>query len=113
MNKTIHDSTGFTPYRLMFPKEAVLPLDAVLKLDTSSPQRGAQYYPDYVIQQKKQLEETEHILRVAQTTQKAYYDTISAVSCRRPSLVSKLNQVKEDKIPQTLVWSLEGCESPV
>jgi len=76
MNKTVHDSTGFTPYRLMFPREAVLPLDAVLKLDTSSSQRGAQSYPDYVIQQKKQLEVTEHILREAQKTRKAYYDII-------------------------------------
>lgn len=76
MNKSVHDSTGFTPYRLMFPREAVFPLDAVLKLDTSSSQRGAQSYPDYVIQQKKQLEVTEHILREAQKTQKAYYDTI-------------------------------------
>ena len=37
----------------------------------------------------------------------------SAVSCRRPSLVSKPNQVKEEEIPQTLVWSLEDCDSPV
>ena len=78
-NTSVHESTGFTPYRLMFGREAILPLDAVLKLDTSPPQRGAQSYPDYVIQQKKQLEETEHIVREnlkrAQKTQKAYYDT--------------------------------------
>ena len=78
-NTSVHESTGFTPYRLMFGREAILPLDAVVKLDTSPPQRGAQSYPDYVIQQKKQLEETEHIVREnlkrAQKTQKAYYDT--------------------------------------
>ena len=59
--------------------QKILPLDAVLKLETSPPQRGAHSYPDYVIQQKKQLEETEHIVREnlkrAQKTQKAYYDT--------------------------------------
>ena len=78
-NTSVHESTGFTPYRLMFGREAILPLDAVLKLETSPPQRGAQSYPDYVIQQKKQLEETEHIVREnlkrAQKTQKAYYDS--------------------------------------
>ena len=78
-NTSVHESTGFTPYRLMFGREAILPLDAVLKLETSPPQRGGQSYPDYVVQQKKQLEETEHIVREnlkrAQKTQKAYYDT--------------------------------------
>ena len=63
----------------MFGREAILPLDAVLKLETSPPQRGMQSYPDYVVQQKKQLEETEHLVREnlkrAQRTQKAYYDT--------------------------------------
>ena len=63
----------------MFDWEAILPLDAVLKLETSPPQRGGQSYPDYVVQQKKQLEETEHLvrenLRQAQKTQKAYYNT--------------------------------------
>ena len=78
-NTSVHESTGFTPYRLMFGREAILPLDAVLKLETSPPQRGGQSYLDYVVQQKKQLEETEHIVREnlkrAQKTQKAYYDT--------------------------------------
>ena len=78
-NTSVHESTGFTPYRLMFGREAILPLDAVLKLETSPPQRGGQSYPDYVVQQKKQLEETEHLVREnlkrAQKTQKAYYDT--------------------------------------
>ena len=78
-NTSVHESTGFTPYRLMFGREAILPLDAVLKLETSPPQRGVQSYPDYVVQQKKQLEETEHLVREnlkrAQRTQKAYYDT--------------------------------------
>ena len=62
-NTSVHESTGFTPYRLMFGREAILPLDAVLKLDTSPSQKGAKSYPDYVMQQKKQLGETEHIVR--------------------------------------------------
>ena len=43
------------------------------------PLRVGQSYPDYVVQQNKQLEETEHIVREnlkrAQKTQKAYYET--------------------------------------
>ena len=78
-NTSVHESTGFTPYRLMFGREAILPLDAVLKLETSPPQGEGQSYPDYVVQQKKQLEETERLarenLKRAQKTQKAYYDT--------------------------------------
>ena len=78
-NTSVHESTGSTPYRLMFGREPILPLDAVLKLETSPPQRGMQSYPDYVVQQKKQLEVTEHLVREnlkrAQRTQKAYYDT--------------------------------------
>ena len=44
-NTSVHESTELTPYRLM-------PLDAVLKLETSPPQRGAQSYPDYVISRR-------------------------------------------------------------
>ena len=118
-NTSVHESTRFTPYRHMFGREAILPLDAVLKLETSPPQRGGQSYPDYVVQQKKQLEETEHIVREPQAGTENSESLLrhqvpwSAVSCRRPSLVSKPSQVKEGEIPSTLVWSLENCESPV
>ena len=78
-NTSVHESTRFISYHLMFDWEAILPLDAVLTLERSLPQRGGQSYPDYVVQQKKQLEETEHLvrenLRQAQKTQKAYYNT--------------------------------------
>lgn len=63
----------------MFGREAILPLDAVLKLETLPPQGGGQSYSDYVVQQKKQLEETERLVREnlkrAQKTQKTYYNT--------------------------------------
>ena len=39
-NTLMHESTGFTPYRLMFGWEAIWPLYAVLKLEMSLPQRG-------------------------------------------------------------------------
>ena len=73
-NTSVHESTGFTPYRLMFGREAQTSVILV-----TVGKRGGQSYPDYVVQQKKQLEETEHIVREnlkrAQKTQKAYYDT--------------------------------------
>lgn len=52
-----HESTRFTPYLLMFAREAVLPLDAFLKLETSSSQGQAQTYPDYVVQHKQQQDD--------------------------------------------------------
>ena len=78
-NASVHELTGFTPNRLMFGREAILPLDALLRFETTPSQGSAQTYPDYVVQQKQQLEETEQIMREnlkrAQKSQKAYYDT--------------------------------------
>ena len=80
-NTSVHESTGFTPYRLMFGREAILPLDALLGLETTPSQGVVQTYPDFVVEQKQQLEETEQIVREnlkrAQKLQKAYYDTKS------------------------------------
>ena len=63
----------------MFGREAILPLDAVLKLQTSPIQGSALTYPEYVIKQKQQLAETERLAREnlqrTQKSQKAYYDT--------------------------------------
>ena len=51
----------------------------ILKLETSPSQGGGQSYSDYVIQQKKQLEEAERLagenLKRGQKSEKAYYDT--------------------------------------
>ena len=74
----MHESTGFTPYLLMFRREPILPLDAILRFGTAPSQGSAQTYPDYVFS-KKQLEEKEQLarenLKRAQKFQKAYYDT--------------------------------------
>ena len=63
----------------MFVREAILPLDAVLNLETSPIQGSALTYPKHVIKQKQQLTETEQLAREnlqrAQKSQKPYYDT--------------------------------------
>ena len=63
----------------MFGREAHLPIDAVLKLDNVD--EDTLTYPEYVIQQKEQIEQTERLEREslgrAQVKQKTYYDTKS------------------------------------
>ncbi|KAL9965985.1 hypothetical protein ACROYT_G023988 [Oculina patagonica] len=63
----------------MFGREAILPLDAALKLETSAFPGSAKTYPGYVVQQKLQVEVTEQLVREnlkrAQKAQKAHYDT--------------------------------------
>ena len=62
----------------MFGRKAILPLDAVLKLETSPIQGSALTYLECVIKQKQQLAETEQLAREnlqrSQKSQKAYYD---------------------------------------
>ena len=47
----------------MFGREAILSLDALLRCKTTPSQGSEQTYPDYVVEQKQQLEETEQIVR--------------------------------------------------
>ena len=49
---SVHESTGFTPYLLMFRREAILPLDAILRFEMAPSQGSAQTYPDYVFSKK-------------------------------------------------------------
>ena len=41
-NTIVHESTGFTPYHLMFGSEAILPLDAILRFETAPSQGSTQ-----------------------------------------------------------------------
>ena len=47
----------------MFGREAILPLDALLRFETTPSQGSTRTYPGYVVEQKQQLEETEQIGR--------------------------------------------------
>lgn len=62
-NTSAHESTGYTPYRLMLGREVILPLDTVLNLETAPIQGSALTYPEYVIKQKQQLTETEQLAK--------------------------------------------------
>ena len=93
-NTSVHESTLFTPYRLMFGREAILPSDAILRFETAPPQGSVHKYPNYIVPQKQQLKETEQLarqnLKPVQKFQKAYYKQQvpwSKVPCRRPGVV--------------------------
>ena len=77
-NTSVHESTGFTLYPLMFRREAILSLGAILRFETAPSQGSGQTYSDCV-QQKQQLEETEQLatenLKRAQKFQKVSSDT--------------------------------------
>ena len=48
-NTGVHESTGFTPYPLMFRREAILPMDAILRFEKVPSQGSPQTYPDYTL----------------------------------------------------------------
>lgn len=72
---SIHSSTGFTPYRLMFGHEMNLPVDVALNLPSEN---TSQTIPEYVSKQVSIIKETEKLARqhlsLAQDRQKEYYD---------------------------------------
>ena len=54
-----------------FSREAILPLDAVLRFETTPFQGLAQTYPDYIVEHKQQLEETANREREPQASTEA------------------------------------------
>ena len=47
---SVQESTRFNPYRMMFGREAILPLYFIPKFKTAPSQGSSQTYPDYVVQ---------------------------------------------------------------
>ena len=109
-NSSVHDSTGYTPFRLMFGREACLPIDVVLRLDSTTGETGT--YQEYVAQA------TELLVRENQPSYSAIETEVllrcqmswSTVSSWRSSMVRK--QSKEE-VHEALVWTVESGQSPV
>ena len=59
-NATKHESTGYSPYYLMFGREPILPLDLILGINN---QKKFLNRPDFVKHWKEEMEEAYHIAR--------------------------------------------------
>ena len=75
-NCTKHDSTGFSPYKLMFGREPRLALDIVLGIVNTGDRNKS--YPEYVAHLKENLDNAYRLssanIKRAQNKQKAQYD---------------------------------------
>ena len=73
---SVHTSTKFTPYRLMFGREMRLPVDAVIG---DPPTGEKKNYPEFVLEQRRGIQATEKLARdhlmASQLYQKHHYDS--------------------------------------
>lgn len=74
-NCTRHDTTGFSPYQLMFGRNPRLPIDVVFGLvDTEEEQSYTKYIQELKEKLKYSFELASESARMAQSKQKKYYD---------------------------------------
>ena len=50
-NSSVHESTGYTPYRLMFGRKAATPIDSVLQMERTAGETGT--YREFVVNESK------------------------------------------------------------
>lgn len=81
-NTSEHSSTGYTPYFLLFGREARLPLDVLVASphDQPVPQSLPEYVVDLRSRQTEAFERVRETLEVSHRRQKSYYDR-SAGAC--------------------------------
>ena len=103
-NSSIQATTGYTPFFLMFGREAHLPLDLMYHVDTSEPAT----HSEYATKMKDSIEKAYDLVRERlgqkQQAQKQFYDQKCHGDPYTPGDLVWLNSTMEIHIPQE-IWS--------